>query len=393
MIKTMIAHTTEMDFVEDALEEILEQLDIENNLLMNSVGIITCNEDYIATGVLRELCRKLPFDCTGQTTIATHVAGIAYDDMSTALQITVLTSDDVKMSIAFSDPIINDCLNQFTGIYEQASVIHESEIKLNIVFGPLLHAIGANSIVDALDQSSGGVPIIGGLAINHNIENHGGKVLYNGQGYTGRLSCILLSGALSPNFYIATIPKNKLLHDSAIVTDSESIYLKGVNNKPVKEYFKEIGLLDDEQYGFVEGIQFSPLLVDYNDGLSPVVRAMFAMTSEGYAVCGAPIPIGSTINIGSIDADGMLAAVGVLLDEIIRIDHNNNMLAFSCIARCYAFGHNSHLEAKLLFNKMNHKKNYCFTYVGGELCAVTSANRRYKYKNRSHNDSFAVVTF
>ena len=76
MIRMLTACTEELDEVGEAVSEILEQLDLENNLLNNSVGLIFCDPEFIASGVVAAVSQKLPFDTVGVTTRAGATRGV-----------------------------------------------------------------------------------------------------------------------------------------------------------------------------------------------------------------------------------------------------------------------------------------------------------------------------
>ena len=91
MIKSIFATTRELFETEDAVAEITAALDLEKNLLTNSLGIITCFSEFDDTGVLKAVCDALPFECIGATSCLC-AAGPEVDEI--ILAITVLTSDD-----------------------------------------------------------------------------------------------------------------------------------------------------------------------------------------------------------------------------------------------------------------------------------------------------------
>ena len=68
MIKSISATTREIDDAQAAVSELKSALDLEKNLLKNSLGIISCFSDFAETGVLKAICAALPFDCIGATT-------------------------------------------------------------------------------------------------------------------------------------------------------------------------------------------------------------------------------------------------------------------------------------------------------------------------------------
>ena len=65
MIKALTAYTSEVDDVEAAVSEILEQLKPGFGLLKNSIGILACYADFVSSGAVRKICAALPFDVVG----------------------------------------------------------------------------------------------------------------------------------------------------------------------------------------------------------------------------------------------------------------------------------------------------------------------------------------
>ena len=96
------AWTLEVDDPEVALAELLEQLDLENNLLANSAGFITCSYDYVETGALKTICEALPFDVVGCTTL-TNANNQQTGTM--LLCLTVLTADDCQFTTVVTPPL------------------------------------------------------------------------------------------------------------------------------------------------------------------------------------------------------------------------------------------------------------------------------------------------
>ena len=76
MIRMLTACTEELDDTGEAVSEILAQLDLENNLLSNSVGLIFCDPEFITSGVVEAVSKKLPFDTVGVTTRAGTTKGM-----------------------------------------------------------------------------------------------------------------------------------------------------------------------------------------------------------------------------------------------------------------------------------------------------------------------------
>jgi hypothetical protein len=93
------AYIEEIDDVEAAISEILAQLNLQNRLLKNSVGILHCYYEFLESGMVRGLCARLPFDVVGATTMSLSAMG----DMS--LSVTVLTSGDIQFVTVISEEL------------------------------------------------------------------------------------------------------------------------------------------------------------------------------------------------------------------------------------------------------------------------------------------------
>ncbi|MDR3332871.1 MAG: FIST C-terminal domain-containing protein, partial [Synergistaceae bacterium] len=131
---------------------------------------------------------------------------------------------------------------------------------------------------------------------------------------------------------------------------------------------------------------------DYNDGTTPVVRAVFANTPEGYAVCGGDIPVGATLSVGTIDMNEIIAtATGALKSALAS--KPDCILIFSCVGRYFYMGYEPMREieeAKGILDPLG--LPYQITYSGGEFCPVYSGNKEGQTINRNHNDTIVICT-
>ena len=118
MIRKLTAQTTDDDDVDFAVAEILQQLDLENRLLKNSVGILTCYADFLEGGVIPALCERLPFDVVGVTTLGTGTEKTAE---LLALTLCVLTSDDVSFSAVLSGALTEEHERRIQAAYDKAA--------------------------------------------------------------------------------------------------------------------------------------------------------------------------------------------------------------------------------------------------------------------------------
>jgi len=380
MIKSFTAYTQEIDDVEFAVSEILEQLDL-SRLCKNSIGLLSCYSEFIDTGIVKELCNRLPFDVIGCTTLGNSTNG---NFGMLELNLMVLTGDDVEFSSAVSASLSDKQDAPLRSMYSKMSE-KISDPSLMIAYMPLMFNVAGEVFLDILNDASNGLPVFGTLAVDHTADYHESKVIYNGDTYTDVVSAVIVSGNVSPKFLIASVSDEKTLKQKTIITDSDANILKEVNGSPVIEYMESLGLTRNGQ---IEGPSTIPFVVDFNDGTKPVIRAIFAQTPEGYAVCGGTMPINSTLSIGSIGYDDVIETTGKIIDEIAQDGQSGAVIMFSCIGRNYALGTSVKDEMKAVEEAFGKTRTYQMTYSGGEICPLYDSDK--KTVNRFHNDTIVV---
>lgn len=378
MLKAFTAYTQEIDDVEAAVEEVLGQLELDK-LLPNSLGILTCYSEFADTGVVKALCDALPFDVIGGTTMGGGVAG---DIGHLELTLMVLTSDDVKFSVALSASVSGDASVPLRRMYEKALSGLAAEPVFMLSFAPLIYNIGGEIFINILNDASGAVPNFGTLVVDHTSKYTESKVIFNGEAKADMMAVALFGGNVSPRFLVSSLSEEKTLKQKAVITDSEGNILKGVNGMSAISYMESLGLTNN---GVIEGPSTIPFVVDFNDGTTPVVRAIFAQTPEGYAVCGGAMPIGATLSVGSIDYEDVIMTTSGIIKAVNAIEGRNAAIMFSCVGRNYALGTKTMDELRLIEDAFGGKLPYIAAYSGGEICPLTDTDD--VQKNRFHNDT------
>lgn len=378
MIKSFVATTREVDNVQLAVDEIMFQLNIEQNLLKNSLGIISCFSDFDDTGVLKAICNSLPFDCIGATTCVC-ASGNEIDQV--IFSITVLTSDDCDFkTVALPIPenyenSINHYLSPFLEESSEKPVFFMS-------YFPLINSISGDMILSAIDNVSGGIPLFGTSAVDHKMDYSTARTIHNGEAF--RETAVLAGIYGNPNvtFEVASFDESKIRNQKAIITESNGNLLIGVNGKTALEYLEEIGLTKTE---LTTGLGIVPLVVNHKDGTKPVARAVFALTPEGHAVCGGAMPVNATLSLGRIDMDDVLQTTEQALKPLIS--PYSTIFSYSCMARYLCLGVNNTAEANKV-REIANDTHYLFACSGGEICPLPDDDG--KLKNFYHNYTIVI---
>ena len=175
MIQSLTATTREIEDARAAIAEITSALNLEKNLLKNSLGIISCFSEFEETGVLQAVREALPFDCIGATTCLC-ATGQEIDQI--IFVITVLTSDDcdfqttaIPITEKYEDAINSSIL----------ASMKQSDVPPALLLGyfPLtnINIIGVDTVLAAIDRATGGIPLFGTVAIDHHADYSTAKTI------------------------------------------------------------------------------------------------------------------------------------------------------------------------------------------------------------------------
>ena len=373
MIKSVTAVTREIDDIEAAVKEITNAIGIEENLLKNSLGMISCFSEYSETGVLKAICDALPFDCIGATTI---LCSAESETDQILLTITVLTSDDCSFEsivLPITENYKESIDTGLTGLLNKRN----DKPALMLSYFPIMNTVSGDMILNAIDNTTGGIPLFGTMAIDHLADYSTAHTIYNGEIYREAAVLGLIYGDVDFSFGIASLDEEKIGKQKAIITESSGNILIGVNEKTVLEFLNDVGIT---KAVIGSGLGILPLVVDHKDGTKPVARAVFALTPDGHAVCGGAMPVGATIAVGRIIMDDVLHTTE---NVVKQVDSNEGViLSYSCMARYLALGAQIEAEAEKM-SEITGGGHYMFAISGGEICPLADA--RGKLINIFHN--------
>lgn len=384
MIRSYTAYTNEMDDIQLAVSEIVEQLAPEKNCLKSTVAVVTCYHEFATNGIIAELYKKLQFPIIGTTTISLATnRGFGQLDMG----ITMITSDDVTFSAACSSSLVNELEAPLTEMYQSALKGHTEKPKLILSAAPLLLHHAGDHYVNILNKVSGGVPNFGTLAIDDSANYENSYVIFNDRVEKDMYGVIVASGNLNPQFLYASVSPEKIFTHSAVITKSEGNLLKEVNGLSLYDYLETWGMASNGKVK--EGLNSIPLMLDYTSGAKPVSKVLIYVNEEGYGVCGGLMPEGATMSIGAWDREDVVNTCVQTVKRILQDGNVNVLFVYSCLGRNFALGADIMAEVEQANAEVANRVPYMFAYAGGEICPI----RNVEDSNRFHNNTVIACAF
>ena len=380
------AYTYEADSVEEAVADILRQLNQHGTLKKNSAGFLTCSYDFVESGVVSSLCKALPFDVAGCTTFCN---GTNRESGGMLLCLSVLTADDCAFATAITPPLGSHLDAVVESAWEQALEGLGETPVFALSFLPLIHGLGGELILSALDRASGETPIFGTTACDDDTATYANSfVIHNGECFRDRMALLLTSGNVTPRFVVASTADNTKSRLAGCITDSEGSVLKTVDDETAARFLESIGL---KKGAGAEGLSCIPFLVDYKDGTQPVARAIYMLTEEGHAVCGGAMPKGSSIGVTGMSPAQILATAENSMRAVVQHPDRGGLILFPCLGRNMVMAGEPEAEIELVRKLAGPEYPWHFAYSGGEVCPVYKESG--ETVNRFHNFTFIACAF
>jgi hypothetical protein len=398
MINFYTAFTREIDDPELAVQEILEQLNLKENKLKNTIGIVHFHCEFAENGIYQAIVDALPFDIAGCISAYIGIGGQYGNDI---LSVTMITGDDVNFNVQTVNDIGAKSREQITDEIKQICTAFGAEEKPKVVipFMTQVPHFNGDGLVAAVNEMPDPLPMFGTIAFNlDDITNKTHFVLRNGGMSSDMCVFIAIYGNFEPKFRIvSSFSFDESFSDIAEITKADGPILKTVNGIPALEYFKKQGMITSDNIVGDTGIWIIPAILTYPNG-TQVVRT-FPSVVEGteYMYSTGNLETGAKIMFSSLNAEKTVASAEKLFKEISEAKENN-IIAFSCAARAWALGSKYFAEAQKIAECANEYQqrhntplNYCLSYSGGEICPVIDNDG--KLVNVLHNYTLVSCAF
>ncbi len=381
MITMYTARTSEIDEIDEALNEIKSQIDF-GALKKNSGGLIFCHIDFVESGVVAALCEALPFNVIGMTSMANaDEHGYSLFDLS----LTVLTSDEVTFEAGMTDSISPDNYEaEIARLYADTRARTSSDPAMIFTFMPYLRDVAGYEVVAAMDAACRGVPLWGSITNNIDFNYETVQTICNGKNLPGGVAMMFVTGPVEPKFIVSSLPERNISNNRGIVTKSDRAVLREVNDLPILEYLSDIGLVITK-----ENITTTPLMVHYEGAVEPVALGFYTLYEDGSLLAGGELPVGTPFAVGSIDADGIFESAEKGLREILDKTDRQATLLLPCVTRYIMLAPDQEGELRLIKEQLSDGAHpFMMGYSGGEICPMLGQDG--KYYNRFHNYSFCA---
>ena len=381
MISMYTARTSEVDETDEAIRDIKSQLFL-SQLKKHTGGIIFCHIDYVESGVVAALCKALPFPVIGMTSMASadgNAFGL-YD-----LNLTVLTSDEVTFDVGMTNAINHENYeDEIDQLYNFMCAGAQRAPNMIISFMPYMREVAGYEVVDAMDKACHGIPIWGSITNNADFNYETVHTICNGDCLKAGLAMMFITGPITPKFIVSSLPEHNIFGKRAIITKSENAILWEVNDTPILEYLKNIGLTINK-----DNITTTPLMVYYGDSETPVALGFYTLFADGSVLTGGMMPEGTSICVGNINEPGIVESAQIGLEQILACDEREVTLLLPCVTRYIMLAPDQEKELRLIEETLNASgKPFMMGYSGGEICPVPDADG--KMKNRFHNYTFCA---
>ncbi|MDR2796869.1 MAG: FIST C-terminal domain-containing protein [Treponema sp.] len=363
MIKIVTAYTEEIDDVEAAVSSLLEQLAPDKNLLKNSAALVHGYFEFIESGVVEELHKRLGIPTIGTTTLALGVSETIEDMI---LSVTILTSDDIRFSSGVSDAVhSSEIAKPVTDLYKKVTAGFDAKPALLFAFPPLLkgEGQGGDVFVAELDKASGGaIPLFGTLPVTNESGERMSVVIYEGKAYESSMALLAFYGDLKPEFYTTAVTEKSLQAKRAKITGAKLNVIEAINGMPIKKYLETIGLSASSVLYNI------PILIHEKDG-SKVFRTGMKVHDNGSLIISGLVPEHAEISFHSLDDRDVVESTGTLLKNIMesKVAENRGILINACASRFWILGPKWREELDKVASVIGKPVPWLFVYSGGEV--------------------------
>lgn len=363
-----------------------------------SIGFLSLDSQLDAAEVLRLLGEQVSFPIAGGTSFTYPLAEHA-NDVSAALS--VLSLDKLEFALTVSEPLDEKkCKELVSAAYADCRAKLPGDPRLLFILMPHIPGLDTDRFLNALFEEAGKIPVFGGVTTGDLVSTQA-HVFAGHAAYKDRMVLLALGGDIRPVFAVGS-QLTELTQYGPTVTEADGRIVKKVDGMTFCEYMQRLGISPEDRVNGVDAlVQYGPLpcrlhhkLKD-DDGVPELRCISFTRLEEGSAAFSSCLPVGTRINMGSIQKNDVVESSERCLDEILEKiaaqenqDYRYSLLfTVPCIARYFAMLGGENLENTLLARKIP-SGLVVNTFYG--FCEIGPTQNKSGYNNRSHNASIVM---
>ena len=363
-----------------------------------SIALLTLDSQLNTPEILRLLGERVAVPIVGGTSF-TYPLGKHSNDISAALSL--VSIDKLEFSLAVSEPLDEkEHKAQIKAVYDACCTKLQGDPKLLMVLMPHIPGLDTDCFLNALFEVAGKVPVFGGVTTSDLVSTQA-HVFAGHTAYTDRMLLLALGGNIKPVFAVGS-QLTVLTQYGPTVTESDGRIVKKVDDMTFCEYMQRLGINPEDRVNGVDAlVQYGPLpcrlrhKLEDDDGVPELRCISFTRLEEGSAAFSSRLPIGTKINMGTIQKNDVVESSEQCLNEILEkielaenTDYQYSVLfSVPCIARYFAMLGGENLEGSLLTQKVPPQLAVS-TFYG--FCEIGPTQNKEGYHNRSHNASVVM---
>ena len=397
-MKSKVLFTQEMDDLEAAVEELIEQAE-GFEFKKNSIALVY-GEDFDYEEVYQRLKEHWDFDILGCTAMSmiTGVSGYTLEGISVLL----LSADDCYFSTGITGTLTkSNYADEIERAYKDAEAKLDGEVKMVLAYGIMVKSVddvSGDGYVDILDKLSNHAPIFGGLA-SDNFTFSSNRVFWNETCVADAMNLVLISGNIKPKFVSKNSIVNRALF-SYVITESKANHIYKLGNDTLVNVMDKEKISNDKT-DVVADYLLSPFLLsipaDDGDVIETARNISTLNHEDGSGIFLGGMPEGATLGIGIISKEDVKNSVEkaclAIKDELNDPDYEySTILCTTCAARFLALASEVEAEGQTCLDNLPKDKELMGIYAFGEFCPVTG-NKTGKTYNAFHNFTFTIVAF
>jgi small ligand-binding sensory domain FIST len=371
MINVFTAATVEIDDVEAAVSSLLSQLAAQGEIGENALGLITCQYEFVLSGVVNELRKALPFPIAGCTSSTMAMAPIpkglqqseAEGDL--CLTLMVLWGEGVTFTTATTESVAldKDIANICQPVFAQ-----REKPALVWSFAPRVGFVAGDLLVEAVTELSGGALVFGGYSVDDSPTFQENCYVITPDGdFLDRVGFVLCYGDIKPSFYCASITEKRILDRWFMVTEAKGNEIISINDRSSLEFLELIGITAEMTRS---AVLTNLVLAIQVDKTSYYPRQIVGLSDNDTLMLGGTVENGTRFRVGGFDKLDMLTAAQEAAGKISACSKEKAfVLIFSCASRFVLLGSES-LDEIHMVREATGGLPFLMAYAGGEICPL-----------------------